>query len=76
MAKTYAIRQAIFDWQTNPPTVSLNVLTTDDDGDVTAKMETFSGAPVTAAATQLEAFVLARAALKWPGKTIAMTVGT
>lgn len=72
MAKTYAIRQALFDWQADPVTASFNVLITDDDGDTIQKMETISGAAVAAAADQLKTFALARAANRWPGKTITM----
>lgn len=72
--KEFQIRQAIFDWQTTPPTLHANVLLTiKEDGspdEQQAKHVHLTGAAVDAAIAQLETLLLNKAQLQFPNKVV------
>jgi hypothetical protein len=72
MASTVEIRQATVDWQGATPSVSLNLLKTSVEGDVSVEHFKIEGAFAQNIADAMESALLAKAAIKFPGRTVKM----
>lgn len=70
MASTVEIRQAIIDWQGVAPSVTLNLLKTSSEGDVSAEMFTLNGNYAQQVADSLASSLLTKAGAKYPNRTV------
>lgn len=74
MAKTVNIVRATFAWDAVPPNLVIKGYAVDEEGDTWPVNEAFSGAAVEAKAAELATWLLARAANRWPTRTVQMHV--
>lgn len=72
MASTIEIRQAIVDWQGATPSVSLNLLKTSVEGDVSVEHFKIEGAFAQNIADAMKDALLNKAATKFPSRTVKM----
>lgn len=74
MASGVQIRQAIFDWQSSPPSLTLNVMRTSTEGDKSADNVTVNGPAVQSLIDQVKTAILNAAQAKYGTRPVTMAV--